>query len=94
MSWETRHVWHQTDWNAVATDPNYLKLPQPSWIQGHDARKYARDNFDAVVSHLEKGTPSISTDVPEGYVHKEWTIESLLAREGQVIGKEFYKTRD
>lgn len=93
MDWETRHVWHQTDWDTVASDPNYLKMPQPAWLLGHDARKYARNNFEAVVCCLRNGTHFVSTNVPEGHVHEEWTIEALLAQ-GRVVGKEFYKTRD
>jgi hypothetical protein len=93
MGWETRHAWHQTDWDAVAADPNYLKLPQHGWILGHDARKYARDNFEGVVRHLRNGTPFVSTNVPKGHVHEEWTVEALLQHDGQTVGKEFYRTR-
>jgi len=94
MGWETRHVWHQTDWDAVAKDPSFLRMPQPAWLLGHDARKYARDNFEAVVSHLQHGTPLVATNVPEGHVHEEWTVEMLLDREGKVVDKDFYKVRD
>jgi hypothetical protein len=94
MGWETRHVWHQTDWDAVAKDPNYLKMPQPAWLLGHDARKYASENFEAVVNHLQDGTPFVSKNVPEGYVHEEWTVETLLTIEGQTVDKDFYKVRD
>ncbi|KAH7394850.1 hypothetical protein BKA66DRAFT_509595 [Pyrenochaeta sp. MPI-SDFR-AT-0127] len=93
MGWETRHAWHQTDWDAVAADPNYLKLPQHGWVLGHDARKYARDNFEGVVHHLRNGTPFVSTNVPKGHVHEEWTVEALLQHDGQTVGKEFYRTR-
>ncbi|KAF2186194.1 FAD/NAD(P)-binding domain-containing protein [Zopfia rhizophila CBS 207.26] len=91
MGWETRHRWHQTDWDAVAANPEFLKLPQPEWLNGHDAEQYAYDNFDAVVSHLEKGTPFRSTSVPDGYVHEDWTIETMMAREGQKAENGFYQ---
>jgi hypothetical protein len=94
MGWETRHAWHQTDWDAVAKDPNYLKLPQPKWLYGHDARKYATDNFEAVFLHLRGEGPLVSTNVPEGHVHEDWTVELLLAHDGKAVGKSFYKTRD
>jgi len=91
MGWETRHRWHQTDWEAVAANPEFLKLPQPEWLNGHDAEKYADDNFESVVSHLEKGTPFQSTNVPDGYVHEDWTIQTMMAREGQKAGDGFYQ---
>lgn len=94
MGWETRHIWHQTDWDAVAKDPNYLKMPQPAWLLGHDARNYAKENFEAVIHHLQEGTPFTSKNVPEGHVHEEWTVEMLLANEGQVVDENFYKVRD
>jgi hypothetical protein len=48
-------------------------------LEGHDAEQYAKDNVDAVVSHIEKGTPSTSTNVPEGHVHEDWNVEQLIA---------------
>lgn len=94
MGWETRHVWHQTDWDAVAKDPNFLRMPQPTWLLGHDARKYATDNYDAVVSHLQLGTGFVAKNTPEGHVHEDWTVEMLLDREGRKADKDFYKVRD
>lgn len=93
MGWETRHVWHQTDWDAVASNPDILKFPQPAWLLGTNAVTYAEDNFDAVRSHIEKGTTFTSTNIPPGHVHENWTIEKMLAREGKVMGKDEYKTR-
>lgn len=94
MGWETRHVWHQTDWEAVAVDPSILRLPQPAWLLGVDAREYAEENFNAVVAHLQHGTPFTSTNVPPGFVYEDWTIESMLAHEGNKVRTDFYKTRD
>lgn len=94
MGWETRHVWHQTDWEAVAVDPSILRLPQPAWLLGVDARQYAEENFDAAVLNMQKGVPFISTNVPTGNVHEEWTIETMLSKEGKAADQDFYKTRD
>ncbi|KAH8176724.1 FAD binding domain-containing protein [Sarocladium implicatum] len=94
MGWETRHVWHQTDWDAVAKDPNFLRMPQPAWLLGHDARKYAIDNYDAIVSHLQLGTEFVAKNTPDGHVHEDWTVEMLLDREGRKADKDFYKVRD
>lgn len=94
MGWETRHMWHQTDWEAVAKNPEMLRLPQPAWLLGIDAAKYAEENFDAVVRHLHDGTPFVSKNVPPGHVHEDWTIETMLAHEGRKVDEVFYKTRD
>jgi hypothetical protein len=81
MGWELRQVWHQTDWDLVKAHPEVLNMQQPAWLFGGDSEKYARDNYDAVVSHVKKGTPFQSTNVPEGHVYEPWTIESMLERE-------------
>jgi hypothetical protein len=81
MGWELRQVWHQTDWDLVKAHPEVLNMPQPPWLFGADAEKYASDNYDAVVSHLKKGTSFENTNVPEGYVHQPWTIDSMLESE-------------
>ncbi|KAF3009193.1 hypothetical protein E8E14_006151 [Neopestalotiopsis sp. 37M] len=94
MGWETRHVWHQTDWEAVAANPDMLKFPQPEWLLGSDASEYAEEKFKEVKSYLEKGTPFTSTNVPPGHVHKDWSIEEMLSHEGKAVATEFYQTRD
>ena len=94
MGWETRHVWHQTDWEAVAANPDILKLPQPEWLLGSNATKYAEDNYEAIISHIQKGTPFSSSNIPPGHVHKDWTVNEMLAYEGKSVEKNFFQTRD
>ncbi|RSL96392.1 hypothetical protein CEP52_011485 [Fusarium oligoseptatum] len=92
LGWETRHRWHFTDWEAVAKNPELLKLPQPTWLQCHDAETYARENVDAVVSHLKHGTPFTSTNVPQGHVHQDWTIADMVRMEKEKVHNgSFYK---
>ncbi|KAH7077569.1 hypothetical protein BKA63DRAFT_411071 [Paraphoma chrysanthemicola] len=91
MGWETRHRWHQTDWEAVAANPEFLKLPQPEWLNGHDAEEYAATHFDKVVERLRNGSPFQSSNIPTGHVHKDWTIEEMMAREGQKPDATFYQ---
>lgn len=93
MGWETRHRWHQTDWEALASNPDILKLPQPAWLNGSDAEQYAYDNFDAVKASLENGTPFKSTNIPEGHIHEDWTIEDMMAHEGEKVGDTFYHVK-
>ncbi|KAI1618324.1 hypothetical protein EDD36DRAFT_449989 [Exophiala viscosa] len=91
MGFETRHVWHQTDWEAVSKNPEVLKFPQPAWLNGIDAGDYATRRCEEVVAHLEGGAPFASTNIPDGFVHEDWTIEEMLAHEGKK--GDFYKTR-
>jgi hypothetical protein len=93
MGWETRHRWHQTDWEALASNPDILKLPQPRWLNGSDAEQYAYDNFEAMKSHLQKGTPFKSTNVPEDHVHEDWTIETMMSFEHKKAAETVYKVK-
>lgn len=92
MGWETRHKWHQTDWEYAEGDNAILHIPQPVWLEGHDAEKYASDNLTAVLLDLEGGTPFKSTNVPEDYVHEHWTVEGLSNLMDTKASKKMYKT--
>lgn len=90
LGWETRHRWHQTDWDAVKNDPDVIRMPQPAWLYGADAEKYAYDNAQAVIKAIEEGTRFVSTNVPEGHVHEDWTIESMMALESKTAESATY----
>ncbi|KAF7548609.1 hypothetical protein G7Z17_g6938 [Cylindrodendrum hubeiense] len=90
MGWETRHRWHQTDWEAVKKNPEFLRMPQPGWLYGHDAEKYAGEKYEEAASHILNGTPFVSTNIPEGYVYEEWTVEEMMAKENK-SNASFYK---
>lgn len=81
MGWELRHKWHQTDWDAVKKTPEFLKFQQPDWLLGCDSEEYALKNFDAVVLHFKNGTSFTNTNCPEGYMHENWTLDELRAKE-------------
>jgi hypothetical protein len=58
-------------------------LPQPDWLYGEDAEAYARENYDAVVEHLDKGLPFKNTNVPPGYEYTDWTIDDMMELDKQ-----------
>jgi len=91
MGWETRHRWHQTDWDFVKTNPEFLKMPQPRWLYGLDAEKYTYDRLDDVVKSIKEGVPFESTNIPEGHVHEDWTVEMMMALESKQSQEHFYK---
>ncbi|KAM5383739.1 hypothetical protein ACJZ2D_001728 [Fusarium nematophilum] len=91
MGWETRHRWHQTDWEAVAADPSFLKMPQPLWLYSFDAEGYADNRLSEVVQSVKGGSPFKSTNLPEGHVHEDWTVESMMALEKEQAKEHFYR---
>ena len=66
-------------------------FPQPAWLNGIDAGDYASRRCEEVVAHLQNGAAFSSTNIPDGFVHEDWTIEEMLAHEGKK--GDFYKTR-
>lgn len=84
MGWETRHKWHQTDWNLVRDNPEYLQIPQPDWLYGGDPERYSYENYDAVVEHIEKGTPFKNTNIPPGYEYTEWSTDEMMDLDKQI----------
>jgi hypothetical protein len=79
LGWETRHRWQKTDWDAVKRNPELLRFPMPSWLYDANARQYAYDNAQAVIASIKTGAPFTNTNVPEGHVHQEWTIDAIVA---------------
>ncbi|KAG8665100.1 uncharacterized protein FPOAC1_013078 [Fusarium poae] len=79
LGWENRHRWQQTDWDEVKKNPEFLRFPMPGWLYDADARKYAYDNAEAVIAHIKTGAPFTNTNVPEGHVHQEWTMDEVVA---------------
>ncbi|KAH6955727.1 hypothetical protein BKA56DRAFT_706811 [Ilyonectria sp. MPI-CAGE-AT-0026] len=91
MGWETRHRWHQIDWDMVEADPEYLKMPQPLWLYCHDAAKYAYERCEEAAKSVETGAPFVSTNLPEGYVHEDWNIDMMMDLESQQAKEHFYQ---
>ncbi|KAH7154773.1 hypothetical protein DER46DRAFT_688890 [Fusarium sp. MPI-SDFR-AT-0072] len=90
MGWETRQKWHQTDWDAVRSNPEYIKLPQPDWLYGGDTEVYSHENYEAVVEHLEKGLPFKNTNVPDDYEYTDWTIGEMMELDSHICDANTY----
>jgi hypothetical protein len=91
MGWETRHRWHQTDWEVIAKNPEFLKMPQPAWLYAHDAEQYAIDNLDAAIASIKDGVEFRNTNTPQDYVHEDWTVESMMEAEKTASNGSMYK---
>ena len=94
IGWETRHRWQKTDWDAVKRNPELLRFPMPAWLYDADARKYAYDNAQAVITHIKTGAPFTNTNVPEGHVHKDWTMDELVTLLGSGKPEEVFLADD
>ncbi|PSN61314.1 FAD/NAD(P)-binding domain-containing protein [Corynespora cassiicola Philippines] len=81
LGWETRHRWHRTDVEAIRKNPEIIKMPQPKWMIGHDAEKYAYEKIEEAARSVQEKTPFKSTNTYEGHVHEEWTIETTIELE-------------
>lgn len=68
-----------------------MKMPQPTWIYGHDAEQYAYDRLQEAVDSVENGTTFHSTNTPPGHVHEGWTVEVMMALEKADVEEQFYK---
>ncbi|OQU99101.1 FAD binding domain-containing protein [Cladophialophora immunda] len=90
MGWELRHRWHQTDWEHVKKNPDFLRLPQPDWLYGADAEAYGVQNYDAVMAQLHEGKPFKNTNLPPGHVHQDWNIETMMELDKQVGHERMY----
>ena len=49
-----------------------------AWLWTHDPEQYAIDNYAMALAHVRDDTSFKNTNVPDGYVHKPWTIDELL----------------
>ncbi|EXM15810.1 hypothetical protein RAB80_003833 [Fusarium oxysporum f. sp. vasinfectum] len=94
LGWENRHRWQQTDWDEVKKNPEFLRFPMPEWLYDADARKYAYDNAEAVIAHIKTGAPFTNTNVPEGHVHQEWTMDEVVALFGSHKPEEVFLASD
>ncbi|KAF5021360.1 hypothetical protein F66182_6605 [Fusarium sp. NRRL 66182] len=91
MGWEVRHKWHQTDWDLVKKNPEFLKIPQPDWLYAGDAEKYGYEQYDAVVAHLTEGKPFKNTNVPPNFEHDDWSVKSMTELDKQKGSEGLYK---
>ncbi|KAF2461167.1 hypothetical protein BDY21DRAFT_279617 [Lineolata rhizophorae] len=82
MGWELRHTWHRTDWDLVKRHPEVLEMHQPYWLFGADPEAYAYQAYDETVACLKNNKEFVPKNVPEGYRHEEWTMEDMMALEG------------
>lgn len=48
------------------------------WILDHDPERYAFDNYEAALAHVQEGKPFKNTNTPPGMVYRPWTIDGLL----------------
>jgi hypothetical protein len=78
MGFKNREVYHNTDWDAVAKNPEMMGKVVENWLVHHDPEQYAVDNYDKCAEHLLRGAPFENTNSVPGYKYKPWTVKELL----------------
>ncbi|KAF4950242.1 hypothetical protein FGADI_8330 [Fusarium gaditjirri] len=81
----------ETDCEMVASNPEFLKMPQPLWLFDFDAEKYTYDRFDKVVDSVKNGTSFVSKNIIEDHVHEDWTVEMMMTLEKEQAKEHFYR---
>ncbi|KAJ6188996.1 hypothetical protein N7519_003904 [Penicillium mononematosum] len=75
---KNRELFHNTDWDAVAKNPEVMGKVVGKWLVYHDPEHYAHENYDKCAEHLLSGAPFENTNAVPGYKYKLWTVQELL----------------
>ncbi|KAL3599767.1 hypothetical protein FPOAC2_03995 [Fusarium poae] len=78
MGFKNREIFHNTDWDAVAKNPQILGKVAGDWLLRHDPEQYVYENYSACAEHLLNGSPFKNTNSVPGYTYKPWTVKELL----------------
>ncbi|CAG7941447.1 unnamed protein product [Penicillium salamii] len=78
MGFKNRELYHNTDWDAVAKNPETMGKMVGDWLVHHDPEQYAYDNYEKCAEHLVNGTAFKNTNSVPGYEYKPWTVKELL----------------
>jgi hypothetical protein len=71
-------LFHNTDWDAVAKNPEVMGKVVGKWLVHHDPEHYAHENYGKCAEHLLSGAPFKNTNAVPGYKYKPWTVQELL----------------
>ena len=85
LGFNNRHRWHRPNWAAFKKNKNVISFTQPDWLYGLCSETYTAERWDDVVAHIREGKPFVSTNVLEGHVHEDWTVDGLMEKEKHTI---------
>ncbi|CAI7599792.1 unnamed protein product [Penicillium pancosmium] len=78
MGFKNREVYHKTDWDFVAKNPEVMGKMVGNWLVHHDPEQYAYENYAKCAEHLLVGAPFENSNSVPGYEYKPWTVKELL----------------
>ena len=78
MGFKNREVYHNTDWDFVAKNPEVMGKMVGNWLVHHDPEQYAYENYAKCAQHLLVGAPFENSNSVPGYEYKPWTVKELL----------------
>ncbi|KAJ5658519.1 uncharacterized protein N7484_002168 [Penicillium longicatenatum] len=67
MGFKNREIYHNTDWDAVAKNPEVMGKMVGDWLVHYDPEQYAYENYNKCAGHLHRG-----------YEYSPWTVKELL----------------
>jgi len=65
--------------NAIEANPDVKDIgffKGGKWVWAHNPETYATEKYDECLSHLQKGTPFVNTNLPPGHMYNPWTMAS------------------
>ncbi|KAI0490257.1 FAD/NAD(P)-binding domain-containing protein [Xylaria cf. heliscus] len=79
----TRYTLHHIDMSLLNEGKNPFEhvFHLGRWIWQHNPEDYAREQFAAVLDHLQTGAPFENSNLPEGHVYQDWDVESELKKQ-------------
>ncbi|KAL4898433.1 hypothetical protein BDV59DRAFT_197342 [Aspergillus ambiguus] len=78
MGFKNREVFHNTDWDYVARNPEAMGKMVGNWLLHHDPETYAYENYGKCAENLLRGAPFENTNSVPGYKYEPWTVRELL----------------
>lgn len=78
-----REELHDANLEVLQQDPKNARIgffKSGRWIWGHDAERYAKDNYQMCLASLRDGGAFENTNLPPGHVYQEWSLQSEQKR--------------
>lgn len=82
------------DLDLARARPQDMRVTWGKWMWSHLPEKYAADHFHEALAALKSGSRFVNTNLPEGHVFREWTMEEELERQEKGIRSDFKKNGD
>lgn len=83
-----REELHHADLQAIEQQPsanNVGFFKQGKWVWAHDPGRYATENYQQCLEHLQTGSPFVNTNLPPGHEFHMWSMKEENDRMAQKV---------